>query len=105
MQVSICLLDAALNNDELAQSQISDILEDYSFKRWPQLKFEWVHEKRKSICSALGITIYRSPGYGQDYYSVYLHTRRLNEKDSLEDAIEWVENYFSECFKNCYVRS
>lgn len=101
MQVSVYLLDAALNNDQLAQSQVSDILEDYNFKRFPQLKFEWIHEYRKSVCTALGITIYRSPRY----YSVYLHTRRLNEEDSLEDAMEWVENYFSECFKNCYVRS
>jgi hypothetical protein len=69
------------------------------------VKFNWIHEHRRSICSALRITIYRSTGYGEAYYSVYLNNRRINEKDSLEDAIKWVENYFSEFFKNCYVRS
>lgn len=106
MNIPAPLLDAALNGNPLAKCQISDILEDYKFKRWPELKFEWVHEKRKSIYSALGITIYRSTPYGnENSYSVYLNNGRIDEKDSLEGAIKWVENYFSECFKNCYIRS
>jgi hypothetical protein len=41
MNIQIPLLDAALNGDPLAKCQISDILEDYKFKRWPEFKFRW----------------------------------------------------------------
>jgi hypothetical protein len=37
MNVSIALVSAALNGDPLAKCQVSDILEDHGFKRWPQL--------------------------------------------------------------------
>jgi hypothetical protein len=85
MNITAPLLDAALNGDPLAKCQVGDILEEYGLKRWPELKFEWIHGERNSICSTLGIIIYRSsPWDGRCYYSVNLNGYSIYERQSLK---------------------
>lgn len=101
MNVSIYLLDAALNGDEIAQSQISDILKENKLAGYPKLDFNWKHKDNISQSDKYGIFVGKSNNkwFVDDYESVL--SESLNSR---EEAIEWAEDYVKSNLEKQFVR-
>lgn len=103
MNVSVYLLDAALNGDEIAQNQISDILKENKLLGYPKINFNWKHKDKISNSNSdkFHIWVCRVNGkwFVDDFKSV------LSEGiNSREEAIEWAENYIKSNLEKQFIR-
>jgi hypothetical protein len=108
--ISIFLIDAALSGDELAQKQLSDVLEENSLKRYPKFKLLWedisIEYSRCYFLSIL-ITIYRISEYSlpeEDRGKWTTHSFNQKIFNSREELKEFLEYRLEEEIGKYFVR-